>query len=204
MNEYLVQISSGRGPEECWKVVAKVLEIFLKEAKKENLSANIVDKEVGPLNGTLLSVSVLIKGIRGKEFLINWEGSILWISPSPYRKFHKRKNWFVGIKAYDVADIFVWNDREVVFESLRASGPGGQHVNKTESAIRAKHLPSGISVVASERRSQYQNKSEALEGLKVKVLGWNADEASKKVQSQWNQHNCLERGNPVRTFNERL
>ncbi len=204
MNEYVVQISSGRGPEECWKVVAKVLEIFLKEAKKENLSVEIVDKEVGPLNGTLLSVSVLVKGVTVKAFLTKWEGSVLWISPSPYRKFHKRKNWFVGIKAYDVADLFVWDDKEVVFESLRASGPGGQHVNKTESAVRAKHIPSGISVVASERRSQYQNKAEALERLKAKVLGWNADEAAQKAQNQWNQHNCLERGNPVRTFNERL
>jgi peptide chain release factor len=204
MNEYVVQISSGRGPEECWKVVAKVLEVFLKEANKENLSVDIVDKEVGPLNGTLLSVSVLVKGVGVRAFLTNWEGSILWISPSPYRKFHKRKNWFVGIKAYDLGDLFVWNDKEVVFESLRASGPGGQHVNKTESAIRAKHLPSGISVVASERRSQYQNKAEALERLKAKVLGWNAEVASIKAQSQWNQHNCLERGNPVRTFNERL
>ncbi|MBO9702898.1 MAG: peptide chain release factor H [Sporocytophaga sp.] len=204
MNEYLVQISSGRGPEECWKVVAKVLEIFLKEAKKEDLFVSIMDKENGPLNGTLLSVSVLVKGRKIKEFLTNWEGSILWISPSPYRKFHKRKNWFVGIKAYDVADFFAWNDKEVVIESLRASGPGGQHVNKTESAIRAKHLPSGISVVASERRSQHQNKAEALERLKTKVLAWNADEAAKKTQNQWNQHNCLERGNPVRTFNERL
>lgn len=204
MNEYVVQISSGRGPEECWKVVAKVLEVFLKEAKKESLSVDIVDKEVGPLNGTLLSVSVLVKGVGVRAFLTNWEGSILWISPSPYRKFHKRKNWFVGIKAYDLEDLFVWNDKEVVFESLRTSGPGGQHVNKTESAVRAKHLPSGISVVASERRSQYQNKTEALERLKAKVLGWNAEVASKKAQSQWNQHNCLERGNPVRTFNERL
>jgi peptide chain release factor len=77
-------------------------------------------------------------------------------------------------------------------------------VNKTESAIRAKHLPSGITVVASERRSQLQNKAEALARLKAKVLQWQAREAAAQLQNQWEQHNALVRGNPVRTFQERL
>jgi peptide chain release factor len=182
MKEYLVQITSGRGPEECWKVVAKVLDIFLKEAKKEQLSVTVTDRAEGPLNGTLLSATVLVKGEKVRTFLSTWEGTILWISPSPYRKFHKRKNWFVGVKSYETAHCLVWNEKEVVFESLKASGPGGQHVNKTESAIRSKHLPSGISVVASQRRSQYQNKMEALDRLKDKVLAWNTAELSGKQQ----------------------
>jgi peptide chain release factor len=204
VNEYMIQITSGRGPEECWKVVARVLEILLKEARSEGLSAEVVDSTPGHINGTLLSALVLVKGIEVQAFIDQWSGTVLWISPSPYRKYHKRKNWFVGVEAFDVSKVFQWREKDVTFESLRSSGPGGQHVNKTESAVRAKHIPSGITVVASERRSQHQNKAEAVERLKNKVMQWFVEQASAKVQDQWQHHNSLERGNAVRVFNERL
>jgi len=203
-NEYLVQITSGRGPEECWRVVAKVLEQFLKDARKKNVVAEVVEKVPGNINGTLLSATVLVKGNFAGSFVSQWEGSIQWISQSPFRKFHKRKNWFVGVAVFNVSKLFQWNDKDVVFETLRASGPGGQHVNKTESAVRATHIPSGISVVASERSSQFQNKSEALERLKNKVAKWHIEQAAIQSQDQWQKHNQLERGNAVKTFNERL
>ena len=97
-----------------------------------------------------------------------------------------------------------WDDRQVVYASMRASGPGGQHVNKTESAIRATHRPSGIAVVASERRSQLQNKTEAMERLKEKVGQWQMRAVAARLQSQWEQHNELIRGNPVQTFQKWL
>lgn len=202
--EYMIQITSGRGPEECWKVVARVLEILLKEARSEGLSAEVSESVSGHLNGTLLSAQVLLKGKQVKRFVEKWQGTVLWISPSPYRKYHKRKNWFVGVEAFDVSEVFEWSDKEVVFETLRSSGPGGQHVNKTESAVRAKHIPSGITVVASDQRSQHQNRSMALKRLKAKVQQWLVGQASDSVQDQWQQHNTLERGNAIRVFNERL
>jgi peptide chain release factor len=204
MKEYMIQITSGRGPEECWRVVARVLEMILKEARAEGFHAEAVETVPGHLNSTLLSALVLFKGKNAESFLSKWQGSVQWISQSPFRKYHKRKNWFVGVEVFDVAKVFLWDDKKVIYESLRASGPGGQHVNKTESAIRAKHIPSGISVVASERRSQHQNKEAARERLQAKVKQWYVHEASAKVQDQWQQHNTLERGNAVRTFNERL
>jgi peptide chain release factor len=203
-NEYMIQITSGRGPEECWKVVARVLEILLKEARAEGLNAEVIETIPGHLNGTLLSAIVLIKGKSVENFAEKWQGTVQWISKSPYRKYHKRKNWFAGVTAFDVSEVFKWNDKDVEFQSLRASGPGGQHVNKTESAIRAKHLPSGITVVASERRSQHQNKSEAIERLKDKIKQWYVEQAAANSRNQWQEHNALERGNAIRIFEERL
>ncbi|MBK0402606.1 peptide chain release factor H [Adhaeribacter sp. BT258] len=204
MEAYMIQISAGRGPEECCRVVARVLEIFLKEARSQNLAAEVVASVPGNLNGTLLSALVQVKGAGTTAFLQTWTGTIQWIAPSPYRKYHKRKNWFVGLQAFEVARLARWQNQDVQYETLRASGPGGQHVNKTESAVRARHLPSGITVVASERRSQFQNKAEALERLKAKVNLWQVEQAATKAQNQWEQHLSLERGNAVRTFNERL
>lgn len=206
MNEYMIQITSGRGPEECARVVAKVLEAMLKDARAQSLPVEVVETVPGNLKGTLLSALVQVKGTSKQiaPFISQWQGTVQWIAPSPYRKFHKRKNWFVGVQAFDVTKEFQWDERQVAYESMRASGPGGQHVNKTESAIRAKHLPSGITAVASGRRSQLQNKGEATERLKLKVKQWFMQEATMKAQDQWQQHNELVRGNPVRTFQERL
>lgn len=203
-SEYMLQITSGRGPEECWRVVAKVVEILLKEARSEGHHAEVVHSVTGHLSGTLLSAMVLVKGEMLEPFIGKWNGTVQWTAQSPFRKYHKRKNWFVGVAVVDISKMMEWNDKEVLFETLKASGPGGQHVNKTESAVRAKHLPTGITVVASDQRSQHQNKAEALQRLKNKVKQWQVEEASEKMQEQWQQHNSLERGNPVRTFDRRL
>ncbi|MEP2092981.1 MAG: peptide chain release factor-like protein [Paracoccaceae bacterium] len=92
------------------------------------------------------------------------------------------------------------NPSDVVFESFRAGGPGGQHQNTTDSAVRATHRPTGLTAVAREMRSQHRNKSLALERLQTLMNAQaTADyEAQKNDQNQL--HNTLERGNPVRCF----
>jgi len=196
--EKLVQISSGRGPAECCLLVARLLKEFLKEIKSLGGEAEIIDSEKGQENGTLLSAFVRIKNLP-ENFLNNWEGSILWICKSPYRKYHKRKNWFIGLYSIDINNQN-WNNSEISYQTLRASGPGGQHVNKTESAVRAIHKSSGISVLASDSRSQYQNKQLATERLKQKLAAWQNEQLAQQEAENWNNHNSLIRGNPVRVY----
>lgn len=133
-----------------------------------------------------------------------WEGTIQWIAQSPYRIYHKRKNWFIGVKSFSPPDMRNVNEKEISYQSLRASGPGGQHVNKTESAVRATHMPSGLSVTASDQRSQIQNKKLATERLLIKLSAWNIEQAMQKAQQNWNNHNNLQRGNPVKIIQESL
>ena len=203
MKVYL-QITSGRGPVECCRVVAEVLEMILAEARKKGFEAEVVEREEGVTHGTLFSVVALLQGDDIDDFVATWEGTVLWVAQSPYRKFHKRKNWFVGVQRLAVPEIADWDEREISFQTFRASGAGGQHVNKTESAVRATHLPSGISVVTSENRSQLQNKRLAMERLQVKLATRKQEQLLATEQSNWHNNNTLIRGNPVRTIKKEL
>lgn len=204
MEKMYLQITSGRGPVECCRVVALVLERILKQAQTRKLKVEIVEKEAGPANRTLLSAVIALEGAGCDTLVEEWEGTVLWIARSPYRIHHRRKNWFVGVQTFLLSESREATENEIRYETLRASGSGGQHVNKTESAVRAVHIPSGISVVASDQRSQWQNKKLATERLLVKLTAWNVEQAMIQAQANWSNHNRLQRGNPVKVIQEEL
>ena len=134
-------------------------------------------------------------------FIKEWEGSVLWVAQkNPFRPWHRRKNWFVGVHFFKPMEANKTNDRDIVYETLRSSGPGGQNVNKVETAVRATHLPSGLSVLASDMRTQVQNKKLARERLVIKLLVMEEEKQMRQTHDVWMNHNTLERGNPVKRF----
>lgn len=203
-NKIYLQITSGRGPAECCRVVALVLEKILKQAKDLKIKTEVLEREEGEMNRTLFSAIVSLEGSKVDEIVDEWEGTIQWIAQSPYRIYHKRKNWFVGVNSFTPTELSEIDTKYITYQTLRSSGPGGQHVNKTESAVRATHAPSGLSVTASDQRSQLQNKKLATERLLIKLSAWNIEQAMQKAQENWNNHNSLERGNPVKVIQESL
>ena len=204
MEKVYMQITSGRGPAECCRVVALVLEKILKQAAAKGVKTEIVERETGPLNRTLLSAVISLQGGDYHALIKDWKGTVQWIAKSPYRIYHKRKNWFVGVQTFTLSESQEATEAEIRYETLRASGPGGQHVNKTESAVRAVHIPTGMSVVASDQRSQWQNKKLATERLLLKLASWSIEQAMIQAQANWSNHNCLQRGNPVKVIQEPL
>ncbi|MGO4288400.1 peptide chain release factor H [Chitinophaga sp. RAB17] len=204
MEQMIIQITSGRGPAECCRVVARVQELIIKQARATDISIQVLENIKGDINGTLLSATLLAKGSQLTTFLKEWEGTVQWIAQSPYRKFHKRKNWFVGVSVFDVKKQLQWNPKDVTLETCRAAGPGGQHVNKVETAVRGIHRPSGLQVLAMDSRSQLQNKQLCLERLEAKFLAWQTGLLVSQQQDQWQEHNELERGQAVKVIRERL
>lgn len=124
-------------------------ERIVRQAQASGLKVEMIEREVGPVNRTLLSATIALQGAASGELADEWEGTVQWIAQSPYRIYHKRKNWFVGVHSFVLSESQEATERDFRYETLRASGPGGQHVNKTESAVRAVHIPSGMSVVVS-------------------------------------------------------
>jgi peptide chain release factor len=198
-----VQITAGRGPVECQLAVGNILRVLEREARTAKLSCEILEAVEGEARSALLSALLSLDGAGASAFAARNAGSILWICASPLRPTHKRKNWFVGVDVLsppDVGSAAEIKPADVVFEAMRASGPGGQHVNKTESAVRATHRPSGLVTTAREERSQAMNKRLALARLAALLAAGATAAKADAERDRWAQHDQLERGRPVRTF----
>jgi len=197
MSEAILHLSSGQGPAECAWVVSQLADAFAREAAAQGLVCEPVEPIAGPCASALLRVS----GDGSHAFVAARTGTIRWIGTSPFRPTHKRRNWFVAVKPPPEAeDVPEFHERDVRYETTRASGPGGQHVNKTDSAVRAIHVPTGLTAFSQDQRSQFANKKIAR--LKLAMLlddrRLQGDEDGKRAL--WNQNRALERGNAVRTY----
>jgi len=192
-----IQISSGKGPDECELAVSLFYKNYQTECEVSNIAVNILATVPGSIKGNYKSILLSVDG-QNKEKLVN--GTIQWICKSPYRPNHKRKNWFINIEVFNAPDKLVFSEKEIRFESMRSSGPGGQNVNKVETAVRAVHLPTGLTSQASEERSQYMNKKLAFAKLMNMVNAHNEESSKSFEKSMWMQHNLLIRGNPIRIY----
>lgn len=194
----LLQLSAGQGPAECCLALARALPLLLREAAAGAVAVDVVETEAGPEPGTWRSLLLSLDGAGASELAARWTGTLLWICPSPYRPRHGRKNWFFGGSSFQPPAATLAG--EVRFEALRASGPGGQHVNKTSSAIRATHLASGISVKVQAERSQHANRRLALLLISQRLAQMDRAAAGDLRASRRQAHHQLERGAPCRVF----
>ena len=196
----ILQISSGRGPAECRRAVFLMTRELAKVAENHDCSARLIEAEPCPeQRQCLLSALVCVSG-ESVDWTDDYVGTHLWVCKSPFRPTHGRKNWYFGIARLPSVDEIQLNPQEVRYQAICASGPGGQHVNKTATAVRATWLPDGTSCVASGERSQHQNKRIALARLQLILDQRNHDARADRRDQAWTQHNELQRGDPCRTY----
>jgi peptide chain release factor len=205
----MLLLSAGKGPQECAYAVGLAFKCLQQECEKASVRCSIVEINEEGNASCLHHVILALEGDNENAIVNNWVGSMLWVCPSPFRKNHKRKNWYFSSQIIgsvssgsntefnDAAEISV---KDIDFSFCRASGAGGQHVNKTDSAVRAVHKPSGIQVRVETERSQHGNKRIAIKLLEYKLKQEGEERSKAGNKEAWSSHQTLERGNSVRTF----
>lgn len=186
----IYQISSGQGPAECELGVAKFLTYLQKHYK-----ITVLETSQGYYENTYRSVQ-----IQTDDDLSHLVGSVQWVCQSPYRIGHKRKNWFLDFSSCAETETEVFDPKQVLFETFRSSGKGGQNVNKVETGVRAIYLPTGQASVCTDERSQYLNKQKAMARLRQMVQSANRKKQAVTRNENWEKHTSLERGNARAKF----
>lgn len=196
-------LTAGNGPVECRIALASLISEIRAAARRDNCTAEVHLGEAPDRHGPK-SATVTIEGDNEHTVSASFVGTIRFIFTSPVRPGHKRRNWFVGVSRIEPVEPAAHHgplDRtDVRFETLRAGGPGGQHQNTTDSAVRATHIPTGLSVLAREERSQHRNKARALARLEGLLQAMNDAERNAGRAATFRANRNLERGNEVCTF----
>ncbi|EKT61614.1 peptide chain release factor H [Providencia sneebia] len=192
----LLQFSSAQGPEECCIAVKKALAHFLDEAKKHDVTIDLLESV--PSTHGLKSALISLEGAQADILARAWSGTLQWQSQSPIRPQHKRKNWFLSVTHFTPNE--TPEDNEIKFEFIKSQGPGGQHVNKTCSAVRATHVATGISVKVQSERSQHANKKLAKQLIFWHLNEYQMQQAHALDKQLHNAHNQIERGNAIKIF----
>lgn len=192
----LIQFSSAQGPLECAIAIEKASKVFMRELENNNISYEILEIIPHKIGYKSLQLGLDIDELP--PYIKDWLGTHLWVAESTVRPNHKRKNWYFGVEHFVSTQTIP--ESEIEFKAIKAQGPGGQHVNKSSTAIQATHKATGISVKIQSERSQKMNKNLAILLIEEKLQNLNKEAENALKSSQRLSHHHLERGNPVKTF----
>ena len=167
----LLEIHAGAGGIESQDWVSMLLRMYSRWAESKKFNVELIDQNVGEEAG-LKSVTIKIIGDKSYGWLKSENGVHRLVRISPFDSQSRRHTSFASVFCYPEVDNTVKiniAEKDLRIDTFRASGAGGQHVNKTDSAVRITHIPSKIIVQCQSSRSQHRNKSIAMEMLKSKL-----------------------------------
>lgn len=201
-NNAIVSIHPGAGGTESQDWAQMLLRMYLRWAEKHKFKTQVIDFLPGEEAG-VKSATFTVSGPYSYGFLKAEAGVHRLVRISPYDANKKRHTSFAAVIVYpeieDDINIEIKTD-DLRIDTFRASGAGGQHVNKTSSAVRITHMPSGIVISCQNERSQHKNKATALKILKSRLYNLSLSEQKSKMKEIVGDKKGIAWGNQIRSY----
>ena len=201
-NNAILSIHPGAGGTESQDWADMLLRMYLRYGEKEGYKTTTLDYLEGDVAG-IKSVTILFEGVNAYGYLKSEKGVHRLVRISPFDTAGRRHTSFasVDITPEINEEIKIEIDpQDLRIDTYRASGAGGQHVNKTDSAIRITHLPTGIVVACQNERSQHQNKEMAMRMLTSKLFDLMEQEHKDKITDLKGDYTDIAWGNQIRSY----
>lgn len=201
-NNAILKLNAGAGGTESCDWAAMLYRMYTRWAEKKGYSLEVLDYLDGDEAG-IKSVTFQVNGENAYGYLKSEKGVHRLVRISPFNAQGKRQTSFVSLDVMpDIeADLDVEiNEEDLRIDTYRSSGAGGQHINKTSSAIRITHLPTGIVVQCQNERSQHQNKDKAMQMLRAKLYMMKEEENREKLSDIRGEVSEIGWGNQIRSY----